>query len=428
MTSTLRLGIAGLGTVGAELIAILQRQEQIITSRAGRKIAITAISARSRNKDRGVDLSPYDWVDDPVALAKRDDVDVFVELIGGEDGVAKDACIAALQAGKQLVTANKAMLAIHGQALAELAERNQCTLNYEAAVAGGIPCIKALREGLVGNQITRVIGVMNGTCNYILTRMEDADLSYKAAFNEADSLGYLEADPTLDIGGIDAAHKLCILAALAFGTQVNFKDAQLQGIDMVSADDIQAAREMGYRIKLLGVAQLANGGLSQTMRPSLVPITSPLAQLDGGTNMVIYEGDNVEQIILRGKGAGAGPTASAVLGDIVDISKGFTQPVFGQPANTLRKLNPKNTIHDAPYYLRFSLHDRAGAMAAITGAIAKFDISIDRMRQKHHDNESAPVIMVTHPTSQSAINYAIDAINKTEFCTTAPVSLRIENI
>ena len=306
MSDPLRLGIAGLGTVGTGVIKIIRQKAPLLQSRSGRPITISAVSARNRDKDRGVPLKDYAWEDDPVALARRDDVDVFVELMGGSDGPAKAATEAALKAGKHVVTANKAMLAHHGQALAELAEAQGVALRFEAAVAGGIPVIKALTEGLAGNDITRVMGVMNGTCNYILTRMESAGLSYDEAFAEADGLGYLEADPNLDVGGIDAGHKLSLLSAIAFGTQVNFDAVELEGIGCVTIEDIRQAADMGYKIKLLGVCRMTGRGLEQSMTPCLVPATSPLGQLEGGTNMVVIEGDHVGQIVLRGAGAGGG--------------------------------------------------------------------------------------------------------------------------
>ncbi|MEM8802876.1 MAG: homoserine dehydrogenase, partial [Pseudomonadota bacterium] len=263
MSSPLRLGIAGLGTVGVGTVKIVQRQAALLRARTGRDITISAVSARSKDKDRGVRLGDYAWEDDPLALARRDDVDVFVELIGGDEGPAKAAVEAAIDAGKDVVTANKALLAMHGQALAERAEARGVSIRYEAAVAGGIPVIKALTEGLAGNEITRVMGVMNGTCNYILTRMENAGLPYDEVFKEADALGYLEADPTLDVGGIDAGHKLALLASVAFGTQVDFANVQLEGIERITIEDIEQARDMGYRIKLLGVAQMTPRGLEQ---------------------------------------------------------------------------------------------------------------------------------------------------------------------
>lgn len=275
MSDQIRLGIAGLGTVGVGVVRIVRQQAALLEARTGRKISISAVSARTRNRERGVSLNGYDWEDDPVALATRDDVDVFVELMGGSDGPAKAATEAALKAGKHVVTANKAMLAIHGQALAELAEAQELSLRYEAAVAGGIPVVKTLLEGLAGNGITRVMGVMNGSCNYILTRMESSGQTYQDIFAEADGLGYLEADPQLDVGGIDAAHKLAILSTIAFGAQVDFDGIQLEGIERVTIEDIRAAADMGYKIKLLGVAQKTGRGLEQRMQPCLVPETSP---------------------------------------------------------------------------------------------------------------------------------------------------------
>ncbi len=281
MSQPLRLGIAGLGTVGAGVVKIVRQKAALLEARSGRPVVITAVSARSRDKDRGVTLSDYTWEEDPVALARREDVDVFVEMIGGSEGPAKEAVEAALEAGKDVITANKALLAHHGQALAERAEAQGAVLRFEAAVAGGIPVVKALTEGLAGNDISRVMGVMNGTCNYILTRMEDAGLSYDEAFAEADGLGYLEADPTLDVGGIDAGHKLALLAAIAFGTQVNFAGVELEGIGTVTIEDIRQAADMGFRIKLLGVSRMTDRGLEQSMAPCLVPAASPLGQLSG---------------------------------------------------------------------------------------------------------------------------------------------------
>ena len=308
-------------------------------------------------------LSSYAWEDDPVALARRDDVDIYVELMGGTDGAAKASVEAAISAGKDVVTANKAMLAVHGQSLAEAAEAAGVSLRYEAAVAGGIPVIKAQSEGLAGTDITRIVGVMNGSCNYILTRMESAGLSYDEVFAEADALGYLEADPQLDVGGIDAAHKLAILSSIAFGTQVDFDGIELEGIERVSIDDIRHANDMGFKIKLLGVAQRTGRGLEQRMMPCLVPATSPMGQLQGGTNMVAIEGDAVEQIVLRGPGAGEGPTASAVMGDVCDIARSTRLPVFGQPATTLTRADRASSVLPAPYYLRMALVDIPGALA-----------------------------------------------------------------
>ncbi|MGA9411689.1 MAG: homoserine dehydrogenase [Roseobacter sp.] len=428
MSQPLRLGIAGLGTVGIGVVRIIRQHKAMLEARTGREIVISAISARDASKDRGVPLSGYAWEDDPVALATRDDVDVFVELIGGDSGPAKDAVEAALDAGKNVVTANKALLAVHGQALAEAAETRGRALRYEAAVAGGIPVIKALTEGLAGNDVTRVMGVMNGSCNYILTRMEDAGLSYDDVFAEADALGYLEADPQLDVGGIDAAHKLAILSSIAFGTRVDFDGITLEGIDRVSIDDIRAAADMGYKIKLLGVAQMTGRGLEQRMQPCLVPATSPLGQLQGGTNMVVLEGDAVGQIVLRGPGAGEGPTASAVMADICDLARGATGPVFGIKADVLKIATPATSKLPAAYYLRMSLDDKPGALAKVAAVLGEAGVSIDRMRQYGHEDTSAPVLIVTHKTTPDAISHALDAMGSTGVLSGEPVALRIEDV
>lgn len=428
MTKPLRLGIAGLGTVGVGVVRIVQKHPDLLAKRAGRMIEITAVSARSKDKDRGVDLSGYAWEDDPVALAQRDDVDVLIEVIGGHEGPAKNATEAAIAAGKDVVSANKALLAIHGQAIAEAAEAANAVIRFEAAVAGGIPVVKALTEGLAGNEITRVMGVMNGSCNYILTRMQDAGLSYQEVFDEANALGFLEADPELDVGGIDAGHKLALLSAIAFGTQVNFDAVALEGIGSVSIEDIHQAADMGYKIKLLGVAQMTGRGLEQRMSPCLVPETSPLGQLEGGTNMVVLEGDAVSQIVLRGPGAGEGPTASAVMGDVMDIARGARLSTFGQPATSLRKARAAHSAVPAPYYLRMQLVDKPGALAKVAHALGEAGISIDRMRQYDHTDTSAPVLIVTHKTRRTALDEAMAHFKGTGVVVDDPVAIRIEAV
>ena len=428
MTNDLRLGIAGLGTVGAGVAGIVRRHAALLEARTGRRIAISAVSARSREKDRGVSLAGYAWEDDPVALARREDVDVFVELMGGSDGPALAATRAALDSGKDVVTANKAMLALNGQSLAEAAEAAGRAIRFEAAVAGGIPVIKALSEGLAGNEITRVMGVMNGTCNYILTRMEATGQGYNALFDECARLGYLEADPQLDVGGIDAAHKLALLSAIAFGTKPDFDGIEIEGIEHVSLDDIHQAADMGFRIKLLGVARRTGRGLEQRMQPCLVPAASPLGQLEGGTNMVVIEGDAVEQIVLRGPGAGQGPTASAVMGDICDLARGFRVPTFGQPAAGLETVPAARSALPAQYYLRMALVDKPGALAKIASILGNAGVSIDRMRQYGHSDETAPVLFVTHKTTRAALDQALEAMTATDVVAAPPVALRIEDV
>jgi homoserine dehydrogenase len=424
----LRLGLAGLGTVGMGVVKIIQTHRDLLAARAGRPITITAVSARDRTRNRDADLSAFAWEDDPVALARRDDVDIFVEVMGGHEGPARHATEAAIASGKDVVTANKALMAHHGQALAERAEAAGRVIRFEAAVAGGIPVVKALTEGLAGNAMRRVMGVMNGSCNYILTRMQSAGLSYETVFEEARQLGYLEADPNLDVGGIDAGHKLSLLAAIAFGTRVSFDAVRLEGIGSVSIDDIRHADDMGYRIKLLGVAQMTGRGLEQRMTPCLVPADHPLGQLQGGTNMVVLEGDSVGQIVLRGPGAGQGPTASAILSDIIDIARGNRLPTFGQPATSLAAPVAAATGTAAPYYLRMTLIDKPGALAKIATCLGEAGISIDRMRQYGHQGAQAPVLIVTHKATSDDIAHAMGHFAATGVLVGAPVALRIEEV
>lgn len=428
MTQALRLGIAGLGTVGVGVVRIVRRHADLLQARTGRRIEIVAVSARDPNKDRGIGLSDYAWETDPVALAKRDDIDVFVELMGGENGPAKASVEAALDSGKDVVTANKALLAIHGQELAEKAEAAGRIIRFEAAVAGGIPVIKSLTEGLAGNEVTRVMGVMNGTCNYILTRMQSQEQGYNALFEECAQLGYLEADPNLDVGGIDAAHKLALLSSIAFGTKPNFDGIEIEGIQHISLEDIHQADDMGYRIKLLGVAQRTARGLEQRMQPCLVPSDSPLGQLEGGTNMVVIEGDAVEQVVLRGPGAGEGPTASAVMADVCDLARGLKIPTFGRPAASLQDAAPARTGLPAPYYLRLALLDKPGALAKVAAILGDAGVSIDRMRQYGHTESTAPVLIVTHKTTRATLDVALDGFRGTDVVAGEPVALRIEQV
>ena len=428
MTTPLRLGIAGLGTVGAGVVRIIATHADLIAARTGRPVVITAVSARDKTKNRDVDISDFAWETDPVALARRADVDVFVEVMGGSEGPAKLATEAAIAAGKDVVSANKALLAVHGHALAVAAEAAACVIRFEAAVAGGIPVIKALTEGLAGNEVTRVMGVMNGSCNYILTRMENAGLPYETVFEEARQLGYLEADPNLDVGGIDAGHKLALLAAIAFGTRVDFANVELEGIGSVTIEDIRAAADMGFKIKLLGVAQMTGRGLEQRMSPCLVPALSPLGQLQGGTNMVVLEGDSVGQIVLRGPGAGSGPTASAVLSDVIDIARGLRLPTFGIPAVQLRQARAARAAVPAPYYLRMQLLDKPGALAKVARVLGDSGISIDRMRQYGHEDTTAPVLIVTHKTTRAALDEALAGFTGTGVVSGDPVAIRIEAV
>jgi homoserine dehydrogenase len=428
MAAPLRLGLAGLGTVGIGVVQIVQKHADLLAARAGREVVITAVSARDRTKNRDADLSGSAWEMDPVALAQRDDVDVFIEVMGGHEGPARDATEAAIAAGKDVVTANKALLAHHGHGLALSAEAAGRVIRFEAAVAGGIPVIKALTEGLAANGMRRVMGVMNGTCNYILTRMEDAGLPYAQVFEEARQLGYLEADPNLDVGGIDAGHKLSLLAAIAFGTRVSFDSVELEGIGAIMINDIRHAADLGYRIKLLGVAQVTGRGLEQRMTPCLVPVSSPLGQLSGGTNMVVLEGDSVGQVVMRGAGAGMGPTASAVMGDVMDIARGIRMPTFGMPATQLAVPVAAAVTSASAWYLRMMLVDKPGALAKVATALGDAGISIHRMRQYDHTDAQAPVLIVTHKATRDDVNDALARMSKTGVVLGDPVALRIEEV
>ena len=434
MSEALRVGIAGLGTVGASVARVLADKAGELTRQCGRDIVVTAVSARNRNRDRGVDLSGAAWFDDPVALARNPDIDVFVELIGGEEGTALDSVKAALQAGRHVVTANKALLSKHGVALAEIAERKGVLLNYEAAVAGGIPVIKTMREAMAGNTVDRVFGILNGTCNYILTRMEAEGISFEDCLKDAQRLGYAEADPTFDIEGHDTAHKLSILTSLAFGSKIAADDIYLEGISNITQADIRAAGELGYRIKLLGVAQRTDSGIEQRVHPTMVPTASVIAQVHGVTNAVAIETDILGELLLSGPGAGGNATASAVVGDIADIAKsrpGFQHgPVFGRPVKELTPYKrARMRSHAGGYFIRLTVHDRTGVFAAIAKRMADNDISLESIVQHANgDNTSTEktVILVTHETTEAAVRKAVDGITKDGHLVDKPQVIRIE--
>lgn len=429
----IRVGVAGLGTVGAGVVKILTAQADVLTARCGRAVEVRAVSARNRNQDRGVDLGGYTWFDDCVEMARSSDIDVVVELIGGEGGVAKELVETALAHGKHVVTANKALLAHHGIPLAETAESSNLILAYEAAVAGGIPVIKGLREGLAANRVERLLAILNGTCNFVLSLMEDEGASFADAVKQAQDVGFAEADPTTDIGGFDAAHKLAILASIAFGTRVNLDAVDITGIESVTAEDIAAAKELGYRIKLIAVAERQNGGCIQRVQPALVPLGHPLALVTGPGNAIHLEGDFVGAVEFGGPGAGEGPTASAVVADLVDIARNIQLPVFGVPVEALRAENtvPRDTSKTA-YYLRFQMADQKGTIAAVTGALAQSDISIETMIQRPEDDHVAganmPVIVITYPSSRAALDEAISRIEETGIVAGQPHLIRVESL
>jgi homoserine dehydrogenase len=434
MANALRIGLAGLGNVGVGVLDILKKHESLLANRAGSAIKVTAVSARTKGKNRGHDLSAMQWFDSPQDLAKSADIDVFVELIGGEGDPAKSAVEAAIAAGKHVVTANKALLAHHGADLARAAEAKGLCLNFEASVAGGIPIIKALREGLIGNRVTKLFGIMNGTCNYILTKMANEGRTFNSVLKEAQDLGYAEADPTFDIGGFDTAHKLAVLTSLAFGTEVNLEAIEIEGIEAITLDDIRNASDMGYKIKLLGVAVSHDEGIEQRVHPTLVPKGSPVSDTDGVFNAVVVKGDFVGDLMLEGRGAGAHPTASAVLSDIVDIARGNRRPAFGIPALDLKRYRqaPKKA-HEGGYYVALELVDRPGAVASIARILADEKISIESIVQRGKQERDTPratatFILITHDTLDTAIRAAIAKIEKDGHVASRPRLIRIERL
>ncbi len=426
--SALRLAIAGLGTVGATVAGTLQAQGDAFAARAGRAARVTAVSARDRAKDRGFDVSALAWYDDPVRMAREADCDVFVELMGGSDGPAKAAVEAALSRGLHVVTANKALLAAHGPALAQLAEEKGVSLKFEAAAAGGIPVIKALREAMAGNDVRRVSGIMNGTCNYILSRMEAEGLSFADCLKAAQDLGYAEADPTFDVEGYDTAHKLALLTSLAFGTEVDAASIYVEGISNVTPLDLRMADELGFRIKLLGVAERTASGIEQRVHPTMVPKTAQLAQVMGVLNAVSVIGDLVGELTFVGPGAGGGATASAVLADVADIARGERLPVFGRAANQLGKpAKAPMQRHEGGYYVRLTALDRKGVFAAIAGTMAEHNISLESIIQKGSPRQSTvPVILITHATTEHLIRAAVASIAEKGVLDGPPQVIRIE--
>jgi homoserine dehydrogenase len=437
MKDPLRIGLAGLGTVGTGVLDELARHGGLIADRCGRAVKVTAVSARTKSKDRGGhDLSSFQWFDDPAEMAKSANVDVLVELIGGDEGPARASVEAALKAGKHVVTANKALLARHGLALARLADEAGVALNYEAAVAGAIPVIKTLRENLAGNAVTRVFGILNGTCNFILTKMEAEGRDFADVLKEAQDLGYAEADPTFDIGGFDTAHKLVILTSLAFGTEVALEDIYIEGIEDITLADIRNASSMGYKFKLLGVASRTEDGIEQRVHPTLVPAGSPIADVGDAFNAVVLQGDFSDTLFLEGRGAGGRPTASSVVADICDIARGARVPVFGVPADRLKPFTrAAMRAHSGGYYVALDMLDRPGELAGVAKAFADAGVSIESVIQRgpamsrsKAGADIAPFVLITHDTLESAMRTALDKIEAQGHVASRPRMVRIERL
>jgi homoserine dehydrogenase len=431
MTTPLRIALAGLGTVGAGTLALLRDNAEPIARRAGRALEVVAVGARDRQRSRGVDISGLAWHDDAAAMAALPEIDAVVELIGGSDGIARRIVETAIENGKHVVTANKALLAHHGTELARKAEARGVSLGFEASVAGGIPILKLLREGLAANRIERIHGILNGTCNYILTSMRDAGRDFADVLAEAQRLGYAEADPSFDIDGVDTAHKLALLAAVAFGGAVDLDGIHVEGIRHVSAQDIAYADELGYTIKLLGVARPTEHGLEQRVHPCMVPKAAPIAHVEGVFNAVVVEGDAVGRLMLEGRGAGAAPTASAVVADLIDIAAGRGAPGFGVPASALR---PAKTApmarHRGAYYMRLMVADRPGVIADIAAALRDERVSMEQMLQRGRAaaGEAVPVVITTHETEEAAMLRAVGRIGKLSTVIETPRLVRIENL
>jgi len=428
MSAPLNIAVAGLGTVGSGVVRLLADNAESLQRRCGRSLRLVAVSARDRNRDRGADLAGARWFDDPVAMARSKGVDVVVELIGGANGVARAVVEAAIESGRGVVTANKALLAHHGYELAVAAERKGVQLAFEAAVAGGIPIIKALREGLAGNRISRVYGILNGTCNYILTEMRRSGRDFADVLAEAQAKGYAETDPSFDVDGVDAAHKLAVLAAVAFGARVNFKSVHVEGIRHISALDIAFADELGFRIKLLGLARRTPAGIEQRVHPCLVRLGTPIAHVEDVFNAVVAEGDFVGQAVFQGRGAGQGPTASAVASDLIDIARGSRVPTFSVPAAALDAAKPMPiTRHVGAYYIRLMVTDRPGVIADVTAAFRDASISLESMLQRSRDpKEAVPVVLVTHETRESSMRRALAKIAALDTVQEPPRVIRIE--
>lgn len=432
MVEPLRIALAGLGTVGIGVIRLIETNREMIAARAGRPIEVVAISARERGKDRGIDLSSYAWVDDMQAMVKRSDVEVVLELVGGSDGPALTLARAALDAGKGLVTANKAMVAHHGLELAELASIKNAPFAFEAAVAGGIPVVKSLREGTAANALTRIYGILNGTCNYVLSEMERTGADFDEMLQSAQDQGFAEADPAFDIGGIDAAHKLAILAAIGFGTRIDFDAVRTEGITQVRASDIAQADALGYVVRLVGIASLFGEGedrrLLQRVRPCLVPFRHPLAAVTGATNAVVAEGDFSGRLLFQGAGAGDKPTASAVVADLIDIARGQSGAPFSVPSDALVQCVPADPGDRVGRdYLRFTVADRTGVLAELTAAMRDADVSIESLIQHGRDKDGGEVqvAMVTHDGPENCVSKALELLKGSPNLTAPPLVMPI---
>jgi len=424
----IKIAILGLGTVGSGVINLINKQKETIKLRTGVEMQVKTVCAKSKRKKRPFNLAKFNWCDDPISLTKDKDIDVIVELVGGEKGISRKVIEEGIKQGKHIVTANKALLANLGENLDRLAQEHDVSLRYEAAVAGGIPIIKALTESLISNKLTSIYGVINGTCNYILTKMEADERDYNDVFSEAKRLGYVEADPELDIGGIDSAHKLSILASLAFGTKLDYRNVSTKGIKNISLEDIKEASKMGFKIKLLARAEYTKGVLEQEVAPCLVKKNTPVAQVQGSTNIIVLEGEDIGETVFAGPGAGMGPTASAVVSDLISVARGARLSTSLSSTRSSKKSQNGANDKTSSFYIRFQLRDRSGVIALLSSKLSSQKISISQMKQKAPSRGKATLIMTTHRTLQENLNKALNEIKKSKICFGEPVSIRIKEI
>ena len=428
----IRVGIIGLGSVGQGVVQIINDNISLIEKKTNTKISIIGVSGKNKNKHRDVPIDRYQWYDDPISLAGNENADIIIELIGGEDGVAFEVVESAIKAGKHVITANKALLAKNGNYLFELAEKIGVKLLFEAAIAGTIPIIKTLKESVASNTISAIYGILNGTCNYILTSMEKGGISFESALKRAQELGFAESDPTFDIEGYDAAHKLSILSSICFGQKINFDQVKIEGIKSIELDDIRAASDYGYVIRLLGIAKRnEDDHISQVVRPSLLSKESDLSGVEWEKNAISIRGNYFNELLLSGPGAGRLPTASAVMGDLFDIINNTQYPSLGMPLKALSNSSKDGNIEENRFYLRLLLPDVSGTMASITNTMAKNGISIDditqRISKKMKDKNLVPITIITSMTNYESINKAVEDINKNNYSSASPNIITIEN-
>ena len=429
MARTINIAIAGLGTVGAETYRIITEESDFLKARSSANFNVVAVSAKSKDKKRDVDLTGVEWIADCRDIADIDNIDVVIELVGGSEGVAKELVEKAITNGKSVITANKALVATHGNNIGQLVAKHDVMFGYEAAVAGGIPIIKTIREGLASNRLGKIYGILNGTCNYILSVMRETGQEFEDILADAQRLGYAEADPSFDIDGVDAAHKLAILSAIAFQTPINFSGVYVEGIRLISPIDIDFATELGYRIKLLGIGELLGNGLQQRVRPCLVPVNIPIAQVEDVFNAVAVEAEGLGTSLSYGRGAGAGPTSSAVLSDLLDFANNRRTSFLGtadselvvRPIQELQKLS-------GSYYLRLQVYDRPGVLADLTAVFRDKGVSVEALLQRGRNPDgTVPVVLTTHETSEEAIQKSVAEFEKLENVVEKPCILPIEN-